>query len=105
MIAVAVGAFYSTYAPIVRDEDKLTHFINPTNYVYAIGKLTKQHVAIKETLKVQTVGADLKCLQARRDQPDLSHDYLFHSVLGLLDVTTVEYQPVLDIFHSCKTGG
>jgi lipid A ethanolaminephosphotransferase len=58
VIAVSVGAFYSTYAPIFRDEDKLTHFINPTNYVYALGKLTKQSVAIKETLKVQTVGAD-----------------------------------------------
>lgn len=58
VIAAAVGPFYSTYAPIFRDEDKLTHFINPTNYIYAIGKLTKQTVAIKETVKIQTVGTD-----------------------------------------------
>ncbi|MDH0748638.1 phosphoethanolamine--lipid A transferase [Pseudomonas sp. GD03842] len=58
VIAASVGPFYSTYAPIFRDEDKLTHFINPTNYLYAIGKLTKQTVAIKETVKIQTVGAD-----------------------------------------------
>ncbi|WP_110947500.1 phosphoethanolamine transferase [Pseudomonas bohemica] len=58
VIAAAVGPFYSTYAPIFRDEDALTHFINPTNYIYAIGKLTKQTVAIKETVKIQTVGAD-----------------------------------------------
>ncbi|WP_285423413.1 phosphoethanolamine transferase [Pseudomonas sp. efr-133-TYG-103a] len=58
LIAAAVGPFYSTYAPIFRDEDKLTHFINPTNYLYALGKLTKQTVAIKETEQIQTVGAD-----------------------------------------------
>lgn len=58
LIAAAVGPFYSTYAPIFRDEDKLTHFINPTNYLYALGKLTKQTVAIKETVQIQTVGAD-----------------------------------------------
>jgi lipid A ethanolaminephosphotransferase len=58
VIAAAVGPFYSTYAPIFRDEDKLTHFINPTNYIYAIGKLTKQTVAIKETVKIQPVGTD-----------------------------------------------
>ncbi|WP_431061202.1 phosphoethanolamine transferase [Pseudomonas abietaniphila] len=58
VIAASVGPFYSTYAPIFRDEDKLTHFINPTNYIYAIGKLTKQTVAIKETVKIQAVGED-----------------------------------------------
>jgi lipid A ethanolaminephosphotransferase len=58
VIAASVGPFYSTYAPIFRDEDKLTHFINPTNYIYAIGKLTKQTVAIKETVKIQAAGED-----------------------------------------------
>jgi lipid A ethanolaminephosphotransferase len=27
---------------------------------------------------------------------------MFHSVLGLLGVTSTEYQPALDLFHSCK---
>jgi len=68
VIAAAVGPFYSTYAPIFRDEDKLTHFINPTNYLYAVGKLTKQTVAIKETLQIQTVGADA-ALSPQAQQP------------------------------------
>jgi lipid A ethanolaminephosphotransferase len=72
VIAVSVGAFYSTYAPIFRDEDKLTHFINPTNYVYALGKLTKQSVAIKETLKVQTVGADAALSPQAQQRPKKS---------------------------------
>lgn len=72
VIAAAVGPFYSTYAPIFRDEDKLTHFINPTNYLYAIGKLTKQTVAIKETPKIQTVGADAALSPQAQQRPKKS---------------------------------
>lgn len=71
-IAAAVAPFYSTYAPIFRDEDKLTHFINPTNYLYAIGKLTKQTVAIKETPKIQTVGADAALSAQAQQRPKKS---------------------------------
>ncbi|MGV8442297.1 phosphoethanolamine transferase domain-containing protein, partial [Pseudomonas aeruginosa] len=45
IVAVMVGSFYSTYAPIFREEDKLTHFINPTNYSNAVGKYAKQRLA------------------------------------------------------------
>ena len=34
----------------------------------------------------------------------LSHDNMFHSVLGLFGVQTGVYQPQLDIFHSCRPG-
>ncbi len=43
---------------------------------------------------------DRNCLMARRAQP-LSHDNVFHSVLGLLDVNTAVLNPKLDLFHSC----
>lgn len=72
VIAASVGPFYSTYAPIFRDEDKLTHFINPTNYIYAIGKLTKQTVAIKETVKIQAVGEDSVLSAEARQRPKKS---------------------------------
>jgi lipid A ethanolaminephosphotransferase len=71
-IAASVGPFYSTYAPIFRDEDKLTHFINPTNYIYAVGKLTKQMVAIKETVKIQPVGEDSVLSAEARQRPKKS---------------------------------
>ncbi|WP_246884145.1 phosphoethanolamine transferase domain-containing protein, partial [Pseudomonas chlororaphis] len=58
VIAVSVGAFYSTYAPIFREEDKLTHFINPTNYLYALGKYAKQSLGIKQHLVIQPIGQD-----------------------------------------------
>lgn len=43
---------------------------------------------------------DRACLAARREQP-LSHDNIFHSVLGMLDVNTAVLNPKLDLFHAC----
>lgn len=44
---------------------------------------------------------DQRCLAARVDQP-FSHDYLFHSALGMLNVSTAVYNPRLDIFNACR---
>lgn len=46
-------------------------------------------------------GIDQECLAAKSDTA-LSHDNLFHSVLGMLDIQTEERNPELDIFASCK---
>lgn len=46
---------------------------------------------------------DRRCLNERRNQP-LSHDNVFHSVLGMLDVNTAILNPRLDLFHSCVRG-
>lgn len=43
---------------------------------------------------------DRTCLGTHRGDP-LTHDHLFHSVLGLLDVQTAVYDPALDIFAGC----
>lgn len=45
-------------------------------------------------------GIDRTCLAARRQQP-LSHDNVFHSVLGMLDIDTAVRNPKLDMFHAC----
>jgi lipid A ethanolaminephosphotransferase len=42
-----------------------------------------------------------RCLQSQRDKP-LSHDNLFHSVLGLMAVKTSVYQRELDFFAACE---
>ena len=44
--------------------------------------------------------ATTTCLQKQRDVR-ISHDNYFHSVLGLMGVTTALYQPGLDIFQAC----
>ena len=45
---------------------------------------------------------DLSCVVAKTDNK-FSHDNVFHSVLGMLNVLSPEnYQADLDIFDSCK---
>lgn len=41
------------------------------------------------------------CLNRQRDRP-LSHDNLFHTVLGIVNVQTSVYQPALDAFAECQ---
>jgi lipid A ethanolaminephosphotransferase len=45
-------------------------------------------------------GLDLNCVRKQADAP-LSHDNLFHSVLGLADVATAVRKPALDLFAAC----
>jgi len=42
-----------------------------------------------------------RCVHAKVDTP-LSHDNLFHSVLGLLDVSTSAYREDRDLFDGCR---
>ncbi len=44
---------------------------------------------------------DEACLRRRAAQP-ASHDNLFHSLLGVLDVQTAAYEPGLDLFEGCR---
>jgi lipid A ethanolaminephosphotransferase len=46
-------------------------------------------------------GLDMACLKSGRDAA-LSHDNLYHTVLGLMDVRTPTYQPALDAFARCR---
>lgn len=45
-----------------------------------------------------------ECLALKRTN-NYTHDNLFSSMLGLLDVQTTAYDPNEDIFHSCKGSG
>ena len=48
----------------------------------------------------QRAGLSVGCLRARADQA-ISHDNIFHSVLGLMDVQTRIRQPALDALAPC----
>ena len=50
------------------------------------------------------MGLDLACVQSRRDRP-LSHDNVFHSVLGLLQIETAARHTELDLFAACRKMG
>ncbi|CAN5310617.1 phosphoethanolamine--lipid A transferase [soil metagenome] len=45
-----------------------------------------------------------QCLKGKRDQP-LSHDNLFHTVLGLMGVQTTLYRAEWDFIASCRSAG
>ncbi len=47
-------------------------------------------------------GIERKCIGKKHDQR-LSHDNLFHSVLGLLNIETSTYNNKLDIFSDCRS--
>ncbi|WP_093279785.1 phosphoethanolamine--lipid A transferase [Pseudoxanthomonas sp. CF125] len=49
-----------------------------------------------------TADIDMDCLKSVANKP-VSHDNLFSSILGLLDVETTLYIPNLDVFYSCRT--
>jgi len=51
----------------------------------------------------QSSGIDTTCLASGADAPH-SHDNLFHSVLGLMQVETEVRDPALNIFSACRTG-
>lgn len=46
---------------------------------------------------------DRACMTEQATEPH-SHDNLFHSVLGLMQVKTEVYNPALDIFAACRSG-
>ncbi|GAB2642551.1 phosphoethanolamine transferase EptA [Vibrio panuliri] len=71
----------------------------------AIAPESQTHVPMVTWLSKHTLvkhGLEQRCLKQAAQQP-ISHDNFFHSVLGLMDITTSEYQPELDIFSSCTT--
>ena len=51
---------------------------------------------------VTAKGIDESCLRALAKDHEYSHDNLFDSMLGLLDVSTQVYRPQLDIFSRCR---
>ena len=71
---------------------------------YAIAPREQKHVPMIAWLPPQRLQADrldLGCLRGRLDTA-LSHDNLFHTVLGLARVQAGEYQPALDALAPCR---
>lgn len=74
---------------------------------YAIAPDTQTHVPMLMWLSPgfsAARGIDTACLKARGND-DVSQDNLFHSVLGLMQVRTPEYDATLDLFSRCERAG
>lgn len=73
---------------------------------YAIAPELQTHVPmlVWVSRQMSTTGdVDVSCLRGK-SRDALSHDNLFHSVLGLMDVRTAAYLPARDIFDGCRGG-
>jgi lipid A ethanolaminephosphotransferase len=71
---------------------------------YAIAPDTQKHIPWVTWLSPQfqsAMGIGLVCLRTQAARK-LSHDNYFHSVLGLLDVTTAARNPALDVYGGCR---
>lgn len=71
---------------------------------YALAPDTQTHVPMISWLSDgmrDRLGLRADCLKARAAEP-LSHDNLFHAMLGLLDVRTDLYRKDLDWFSACR---
>jgi lipid A ethanolaminephosphotransferase len=67
---------------------------------YAIAPDFQKHVPWIEW-HAPDFGLDLACLRQRRDMP-MSHDNLFHTVLGMMQVQTVVYAQTQDVYEACR---
>ena len=73
---------------------------------YALAPMEQKHVPmllwLSEGFRAR-FRIDQACLQAKRHEA-FSHDNLFHSMLGLLDVQTRVYRPERDLIAGCRRG-
>ena len=70
---------------------------------YALAPVQQTHVPMVAWLSPglqQRSGVSVDCLRQRSGQA-LSHDNVFHSVLGLMDVKTAVHDPALDLYAPC----
>jgi lipid A ethanolaminephosphotransferase len=73
---------------------------------YAIAPEQQTHVPMVVWISRQVADSgdvDPRCVRQKAGAA-LSHDNLFHSVLGLLDVQTAAYRSSLDVFDGCRGG-
>lgn len=74
---------------------------------YAMAPSEQTHIPMLLWLSdglARSAAIDTDCLQQEREHA-LSHDNLFHSVLGLMNVQTNAYQAGKDLFRLCQPAG
>lgn len=77
-------------------------YLHGTPYSFAPSEQT--HVPMQLWLPdetAQNLKLDKKCLTDEAKDKAFSHDNLFHSVLGLLQIDTKDKNPKLDLFNDC----
>ena len=78
-------------------------YLHGTPYVFAPSQQT--HVPFLMWMSAdyqRNFGVDRQCLNALAEKDDVSQDNLFHTLLGMLNVQSREYQSQLDILQRCR---
>jgi lipid A ethanolaminephosphotransferase len=71
---------------------------------YAVAPKTQTHVPLVTWVSDgwrRSSDLDMACVRASASS-EISHDYIFHSILGLLDVSTSIYRPERDFLRACR---
>ena len=78
-------------------------FLHGAPYMFAPAEQTHvPFIAWFSDQYAQLTNLDRSCLQTYADAPT-SHDNLFHTVLGMMNVITKVYNPALDVFAACRS--
>jgi lipid A ethanolaminephosphotransferase len=72
-------------------------------FPYAFSPKEQRHIPMLVWMSQQNQqkNNDPKCLTQLADSGNYSHDNIYHSMLGLLDINSSTYQESLDIFSKC----
>ena len=75
-------------------------------FPYSIAPKEQTHVPLilwmSETMKRWDY-VDYDCMKKQANENSYTHDNIFHSVVGLLEIKTKVYNPELDVFKNCRT--
>ena len=102
------GWYFHGAPPIHKTKDPFQHYAQGWNFQ----GLTPENTP-KEQIQVplivwfseqasQSKRIDRACLKHEAKNNSFSHDYLFHSILGIMDVSTEDYDASLDMFEPCR---
>lgn len=72
---------------------------------YAIAPAYQKEIPLQIYLSdaaKKSIGLDNQCLAKRAESERFSHDNLFHTLLGIFDIQTKDYNPDLDLLRACR---
>lgn len=79
-------------------------FLHGTPYLFAPSQQT--HIPFLMWLSPEYTkyyDIDRQCLSGSAQQDDVSQDNLFHTLLGMVNIQTNEYQPKMDLLQKCRS--
>ncbi|WP_145571530.1 phosphoethanolamine transferase EptA [Yersinia bercovieri] len=81
-------------------------YLHGTPYMFAPGQQT--HIPFLMWLSpeyTKSYGIDRQCLGKSAQHDEISQDNLFHTLLGMMNIQTNEYQSGMDLLEKCRTQG